>query len=528
MAKQTKSSLESRAFFFLLKGGVVTFALLLPVIGAWTASSLAAYGNGPRWAAIMSGLLGFPLLPLAWEVFSKYRRSKRKAPRPHILTFTDRLWMRTLALNVLFVGALFGLFPEAGVRALSARGDFLLDGVHAPWAEKTRRTLHHLADGFDWIYRAAHDNPYEDGAEDKKSHKEDKVPPPVRKGESKELTQETGDQATDQNGNANKNGNVVDPTADKNGKQTLPVPPPTPKVEDALPTPGRMWPSAGTPIAAALAVPEASLTTPETVGTYMAQTFPDEALRARAIHDFIADRTAYDVHSFRVPAERAPQDARTVYTRHMGVCEGFARLFLAIAKAAGMEAQYLLGDAKGDGGQVDGNGHAWNAVKIGGAWQLVDVTWDAGPVSNDVFEKKYGSEYLFTPPELFGLDHFPKEATWQLRSPTITRGDFMRAPLLRPRFLGTGARLLRPDHSQITVQGAVDAAVAKPEGGSLFMLADWVSGGKRERCKVTNGAEIGIHCDLPAAGSYRVLLFHGAQRYGRYEYSGEILVEDSR
>ena len=513
-SKRSRASFERRVFFFLLKAAVVTVALLLPLIGAWTSSSLAAYGNGPRWAAIGTGLLGFPILPLAWEGFARYRRSKKKAPRPHILTVTDRVWMRTLALNVLFVGILFGLAPEACVRALSARGDFVLDGNHAPWAEKTRSVVHHVADAFDWIYRAAHDNPYEDDDKGKTPRKDGRMPPPVRKGESKELRQETGDHAVD---------------GDKNEKKDpVPTPTPAPKVEGQTPPPDRMWPSAATPLAAALSVPEASQATLETVGAYMAQTFKDEAMRARAIHDFIADWIAYDVHSYRVPSERAPQDANSTYVRHMGVCEGFARLFLAIAKAAGMEAEYLLGDAKGDGGQVDGNGHAWNAVKVAGAWYLVDVTWDAGPVNDDVFEKHYSTEYLFTPAELFGLDHFPNEATWQLRTPTISRGDFMRAPQLRPRFLSTGARLLRPDHSQITVQGSVDAAVAKPDTGQFFMLADWVSGGERERCEVGNDAQIAIHCDLPSAGSYRVLLFHSAQRYGRYEYSGELLVENSR
>lgn len=520
MAKKARreQSLESRAFFFLLKAAVVVFALLLPLLGAWTASSLAAYGNGPRWLAMAVGLLGFPILPLAWEGFAQYRRTKAFYKKPHILTFSDRLWMRTLAINLLFVTLLFWLRPESGVRALSARGDFLLDGVSAPWADATRCGLHHVADAFDWIYRAAHENPYEDtdqGTKQKKATKDDGVPPPVRRGEEKELSQE---------GQDGKNGNKTD-----DGKKP-PLPVPTPKAEEPAPAPlpGQLWPLADRPLAAALEVPEASLATPETVGVYMAKTFPDDVTRARAIHDFVADRTAYDVHSMRVKAERAPQDANTVFTRHMGVCEGFARLYLAIAKAAGLEAQYILGDAKGEGGQVDGNGHAWNAVKAGGAWRLVDVTWDAGPVNNDVFQKKYGTEYLFTPPEMFGLDHFPKEPTWQLRNPAISRGDFMRTPELRPRFMGTGARLLRPDHSQVTVQASFDAAVAKPPAGTFFMLADWVNGEKRERCQVTDGAEIGIHCNLPAAGSYRVLLFHSTQRYGRYEYSGELNVQDSR
>jgi hypothetical protein len=36
----------------------------LPLLGAWVASSLAAYANRPPWAAALSGLLLFPILAI--------------------------------------------------------------------------------------------------------------------------------------------------------------------------------------------------------------------------------------------------------------------------------------------------------------------------------------------------------------------------------------------------------------------------------------------------------------------------------
>ena len=56
----------------------VAVVVLAPALGAWTASSLAAYLNGPVWLAAAAGLLLFPVLPLAWEAWAASRRRKNK------------------------------------------------------------------------------------------------------------------------------------------------------------------------------------------------------------------------------------------------------------------------------------------------------------------------------------------------------------------------------------------------------------------------------------------------------------------
>jgi transglutaminase-like putative cysteine protease len=518
--KKERTSFEARAFIFFLKAATVAFALALPLLGAWTASSLAAYGNGPRWLAIVAGLLGFPILPLAWEGWAQYRRKKAVYAKPHILTFADRLWLRTLALNILFAGGLLGLKPEAGVRALQARGDWMLDGKSGGFADGTRRFLHKTADAFDWIYRAAHDNPYDDDDNGtktaKKTTKDDKEPPPVRRGDSVEVKADDTS-AHDQNGG----------TPEKKPDEKLPPSPP-PKPEDVIPTAAKVWPTADTPLDFAVSVPADVDTSPAAVAHYLKDKAPDELTRARALHDYIADRTAYDVYSFTHRSERAPQDAQTVYTRKMGVCEGYARLFVAMAKEAGLEGAYVIGDARGAGGEVDGNGHAWNAVKANGTWYLVDATWDAGYLEGGAFKKKYTSEYFLTPAEVFGVDHFPRDGNWQLRKPLLSRGEFMRAPQMRPRFYASGLTLVSPDRSQITVTGSADLEVKKADGATTFMLADWESNGTRKRCNVTDGPSVRIHCDFPSAGTYRVLLFQSQRRFGTYDFGGEVVALDAR
>src|SRR5262245_43717745 len=142
------------------------FVITTPVLGAWVASSLAAYANGPTALAAASGLLAFPLLPLAWERWANYRRSKNKVVKPHILTFADRLILRTLAVNLLFLAILVGTRPKPAFTALSTRGDWMLDGSNGETAMSIRKGLFWAADRLEWVYLAVHDNPFEQKSDD--------------------------------------------------------------------------------------------------------------------------------------------------------------------------------------------------------------------------------------------------------------------------------------------------------------------------------------------------------------------------
>ena len=63
-----------------------------------------------------------------------------------------------------------------------------------------------------------------------------------------------------------------------------------------------------------------------------------------------ARNIAYDVkalESRKSGCRTPPQDAGTVLTRRLGVCTGFASLFVAMCSAVGIEAVMVLGACKG-------------------------------------------------------------------------------------------------------------------------------------------------------------------------------------
>lgn len=501
-------AIASAIFVLLAKALFWVVALALPILGAWVLSSLTAFANGPVWLAFVALFALFPILPGAWEGFGAWRRSRQKEPKERILTLGDRLLLRTLTVNVLFVGVLFLAAPETGVRALLARGDWMLDGSTSPTAAKVRTALFWVADKFEWIYEAARSKPYDDtkGGEAKRKDGKDKEAVRVERSLG-------GDGNESENGNGNGDAPGPDGKPTDKGKE-----PPVRVVE--------------IPIAGGHAWPEPAVIDPITVdlepesiaalGAALVERAPEEYRRAKAIHDWIADRVAYDYDAYF--SNKFPdQDAETVFRTHVGVCAGYSNLFVAIAKAAKLDAVVVVGDAKGSGGEVDGRGHAWNAVKVDGAWFLLDTTWDAGTLGDDKqFKKKYRTDYLFTPPEILRADHFPREEKWQLATP-ISRGEFIRLPQMEPVFHQRGMKLVSPTRSQTTVGDAAKIVVENPSG--QFMMVGFLPKGvtgETQRCEVTGTTTLEATCRFPGKGDYRVILYGAAQRYTTYWSMGEL------
>jgi hypothetical protein len=69
--------------------------------------------------------------------------------------------------------------------------------------------------------------------------------------------------------------------------------------------------------------------------------------------------------------------------------------------------------------------HAWNAVKLGGNWYLLDATWEhKGYGKTGV---RIGSRCFLTDPRAFVTDHLPENPAWQLLPCPISLADFTRS-----------------------------------------------------------------------------------------------------
>lgn len=498
-----------------LKAVFAALAVAIPLLAVWVASSLAAYRNGPVWLACLCGLLLFPLVPLLWEGLGRWRTRRRRDLRARVLrseslrqpdglTFTDRLILRTLIVSFVFLGALLLRWPQTTFAALSTRGDWLLDGQDGPAAERVRRGLFTAADRLQWLYNALRDNEVE-GLIDPGLEAE----PPVPKASPAEpLPQRPPEPAPGPT--------KAEPT---NTDPARPKPePPADRTADGRP----LWPLPATLHPIVSDIPADVETSLESVAKHIAAHEPDRWLRIKALHDYVADRVAYDTVAY-FSREMPPQDAVTVFNTRKGVCAGYAQLLAAMGIAAGEEIVIVVGDARTESSDLTGEGHAWNAAQIDGGWYLIDPTWDAGHVDGQSFIKAYSTSNLFTPPSVFAVTHFPDEPRWQLQDPPIARGDFFRQPVMRPEFFASGLELISPTRSQVDVDGPFDVLIKRPEGRYLlarYKTRDGVEG----RCSVTHAATTTVHCPLPGPGTYDVDLFGGPVEFGTYNLVGQFEV----
>jgi transglutaminase/protease-like cytokinesis protein 3 len=257
----------------------------------------------------------------------------------------------------------------------------------------------------------------------------------------------------------------------------------------------------------------------ESVAEYIAQREPDPFLRVKALHDYVVDRVAYDVESYRAGLY-PPQDAETVFKTHKAVCAGYAKLLAALGQAVGENIVYVVGDSRSEASDLSGEGHAWNAAQIQGNWYLIDATWDSGYINESGFTKQYDTSYLFPPPQVMSISHFPDDPTWQLLAQPLSRGEFLRQPMLRPHFFAEGLTLVSPTRSQTDV--GLNAIIQLKNPTQRWIMTQAVSEtGESFDCAETT-QQTPISCVLPSRGTYEVKLFTNNERYGRFDYVGAL------
>lgn len=519
--------LASVIFWFLFKLLLSVLFYATPVIGFWLVSSLAAYLGGPSWMAWTAGALLFPIIPGLWELHAWTHRNSKSKP---LLTHVDRLSLRTFAVGLVFLVGLLCIYPQTSFVALSTRGDWMLDGIKDQRADRARHLLVTAAGGLQWLYDATKSNPYKQlidqkaqlVADEATTQREQEVesttsesnvdqqdaflyhPPPLVKDDKTQDAQQEGD-----------NTDSSQPEENKQLNKTV-----------ELAKADEVWPWKQTTLHPVVATMPASVETSiKSVAQYIAANEKDPVMRIKALHDYVADRVAYDSVSFYADVY-PPQDAATVFKTRKSVCAGYANLLSALAEACNEKIIVVCGDARDmkSGDRLSGMGHAWNAARIKGRWYPIDACWDSGYITRETgFNKAYRTDYLLTPPSVMIEDHFPDQSTWQLLARPLSKSEFLRQPMLRPSFQGARLVLVSPNQARNETTSNAVAVIKNPK--NQWMMAALESNGNQigPTRNLTNDETIRVDFTLPDKGTYRINLFANEEQYeGDYELVGSL------
>lgn len=202
----------------------------------------------------------------------------------------------------------------------------------------------------------------------------------------------------------------------------------------------------------------------EVMALYIAGDYTDDGSKAVALSYWITKNIQYDFKSYE-EKRLFTYNSDEVIRRKTALCGEYAQLFKDMCQAVGLKAEVVKGYTRGKDFLANDtlfrSEHAWNAVKINGQWQLLDLTWANGSSSlakqsfkkltlgtlgipykpKYKYEKKFRPEFLFVDPRKFVRHHLPEQPMFQLLKFPIPTLAFEGGEKMVGKFLAEDASL---------------------------------------------------------------------------------------
>lgn len=179
--------------------------------------------------------------------------------------------------------------------------------------------------------------------------------------------------------------------------------------------------------------------------------------KAKTLHDRLIDRVVYTKTA-------NDQNAYGALVEGKAICNGYARAYQHLMSIVGIPAWYVLGESINPATNTP-IAHAWNLVKLDGAWCYVDVTWD------DQGDKTFYTYFNITTQQLLKDHSFHTDYAALVPQATSTGANYYKREARE--FAGYDqnklVNLLKKDgnRTQIYVDGDVNAFIASINANML-------------------------------------------------------------
>lgn len=157
----------------------------------------------------------------------------------------------------------------------------------------------------------------------------------------------------------------------------------------------------------------------------------------RALFRWVTHNVAYNLAARKA----TPKD---VMKRKKAVCQGYSELLREMCLHASLKCEVVSGYAKSDAAEIgelnEKTSHAWNAIRLGAKWYLVDATWAAGHVYKRKFTRDFNEYYYLTDPDEFMYRHYPDNPDWFLTDTPISKKEFEKLPIQSQNYFRLGTK----------------------------------------------------------------------------------------
>jgi len=157
--------------------------------------------------------------------------------------------------------------------------------------------------------------------------------------------------------------------------------------------------------------------------------FSQDLEKVRAIYRYITTTISYDDEAYRNGHRRINRSEQDILSRGKAVCWGYAELMRLMCENIEIACVTVTGYAKDAPVPISAYekaNHAWNAVRLGQEWKLIDATWGSGALKGVTpFTEVDDINYFLAGPELLIHSHFPLMKMWQLLRCPVSYEDFL-------------------------------------------------------------------------------------------------------